>query len=132
MGMPGDVCPMPAAEAGVAIDEDMPIFGACAIQCNTTCDGSLMGNGIMARKYEEYGIPTFQIAAPLRHTEKGVTKYAAQEIRNAIAFIENTLVRNGIGIITLNVQKDSTKKQEIVLDGWKCQERCIHKSSVQI
>lgn len=88
MGMPGDVCPMPAAEAGVAIDEDMPIFGACAIQCNTTCDGSLMGNGIMARKYEEYGIPTFQIAAPLRHTEKGVQKYAAQEIRNAIAFIE--------------------------------------------
>mgnify|MGYP000790385109 FL=1 len=61
MGMPGDVCPMPAAEAGVAIDEDMPIFGACAIQCNTTCDGSLMGNGIMARKYEEYGLSLIHI-----------------------------------------------------------------------
>ncbi len=34
-GMPGDVCPMPAAEAGVCIDDDIPIFGACAVQCNT-------------------------------------------------------------------------------------------------
>lgn len=88
MGMPGDVCPMPAAEAGAVIDEDFPIYGACAIQCNTTCDGSLLGNGIMAKRYEELGIPCFQIAAPLRHTEQGVQEYAAQEIRNAIAFIE--------------------------------------------
>ncbi|HEY8349870.1 MAG TPA: 2-hydroxyacyl-CoA dehydratase family protein [Clostridia bacterium] len=88
MGMPGDVCPMPAAEAGVCIDDDIPIFGACAIQCNTTCDGSLLGNAILAKRYEEEGIPTFQIAAPLRHTEEGVQEYAAQEIRNAIKFIE--------------------------------------------
>ena len=40
--MPGDVCPMPAAESGVIIDDDMPVYGACAVQCNTTCDGSLM------------------------------------------------------------------------------------------
>ena len=88
MGMPGDVCPMPAAEAGVVIDDDIPVFGACAVQCNTTCDGSLMGNGIMARRYEKEGIPTFQIAAPLRHTEEGVQAYAAQEIRDCIKFIE--------------------------------------------
>ncbi len=87
-GLPGDVCPMPAAEAGVVIDDDMPIYGACAIQCNTTCDGSLMGGGIMTRAYERAGIPTFQIAAPLRHMEDGVQEYSAQEIRNAIKFIE--------------------------------------------
>lgn len=89
MGMPGDVCPMPAAEAGVCIDDDIPIFGACAVQCNTTCDGSLMGNAVLAKRYEEEGIPTFQIAAPLRHTEEGVQEYAVQEIRNAIKFIED-------------------------------------------
>lgn len=89
MGLPGDVCPMPAAEAGCVIDEDMPIYGACAIQCNTTCDGSLLSGGIMTRRYEENGIPCFQIAAPLRHTEEGVQEYAAQEIRNAIKFIED-------------------------------------------
>ena len=87
-GMPGDVCPMPAAEAGVCIDDDIPIFGACAVQCNTTCDGSLMGNRIISRRLESEGIPCFQLATPLRHTEEGVQEYAAQEIRNAIKFIE--------------------------------------------
>lgn len=87
--MPGDVCPMPAAESGVVIDDDMPVYGACAVQCNTTCDGSLMGNGIQARRFAENGMPVFQIAAPLRHTEDGVQEYAAQEIRNAIKFIED-------------------------------------------
>ncbi len=89
-GLSGDVCPMPEAEVGVSIDDDYPIFGACAIQCNTTCDGSLMGNGVVARRLEgEHGIPCFQLAAPIRHTEEGVQEYAAQEIRNAIKFIED-------------------------------------------
>ena len=88
-GLAGDVCPMPEAEVGVSIEDDYPVFGACAIQCNTTCDGSLMGNGVIARRLEdEHGIPCFQLAAPMRHTEDGVQEYAAQEIRNAIKFIE--------------------------------------------
>ncbi len=89
MGLPGDVCPMPAAEAGCVIEEDAPIYGCCAIQCNTTCDGSLLAGGIQTRFYERHGIPTFQIAAPLRHTEDGVQEYATQEIKNAIKFIED-------------------------------------------
>lgn len=88
-GLPGDVCPMPEAEAGVSIDDDFPILGACAVQCNTTCDGSLLGNGIISKRLElEEGVPCFQLAAPLRHREDDVQEYAAQEIRNCIAFIE--------------------------------------------
>lgn len=87
-GLPGDVCPMPAAEAGVSIEDDFPVLGACAVQCNTTCDGSLMGNGIISKRLDEYGIPSFQLAAPLRHREDDVQEYAAQEIRNCIKFIE--------------------------------------------
>ncbi|HEX3078419.1 MAG TPA: 2-hydroxyacyl-CoA dehydratase family protein [Lachnospiraceae bacterium] len=84
-GIPSDVCPMPAAELGVAIEEDYPLIGKCAIQCNTTCDGSLMGNGIEARSFK---IPTFQLAVPIRHTQEGVQEYGAKEILNAIHFIE--------------------------------------------
>jgi len=84
-GIPGDVCPMPAAELGVAIDDDYPIIGKCAVQCNTTCDGSLMGNAIEARRFK---IPTFQLAVPIRHTQESVQEYGADEIRNAIRFIE--------------------------------------------
>ena len=88
-GLPGDVCPMPEAESGVSIDDDYPVLGACAVQCNTTCDGSLLGNGVISKRLElEEGIPVFQLAAPLRHREDDVQEYAAQEIRNAIAFIE--------------------------------------------
>ena len=88
-GLSGDVCPMPEAEAGVSIDDDFPVLGACAIQCNTTCDGSLMGNGVISKRLElEDQIPCFQLAAPLRHREDDVQEYAAQEIRNAIKFIE--------------------------------------------
>ena len=88
-GIPGDVCPMPEAEAGISIEDDFPVLGKCAVQVNTTCDGSLMGNGIIAKRLErEYGIPTFQLAAPMRHKEADVQEYAAQDIKNAIAFIE--------------------------------------------
>lgn len=88
-GLAGDVCPMPEAELGVSIDDDAPVLGSCAVQCNTTCDGSLLSNGAIAKRLEgEDGIPIFQLAAPLRHREDDVQEYAAQEIRNCIAFIE--------------------------------------------
>ena len=41
-GVPADVCPLPSAEAGVAIEGDYPIFGKCFISCNMPCDGSVM------------------------------------------------------------------------------------------
>ena len=84
-GVPSDVCPMPAAELGVALADDFPLIGCCAVQCNTTCDGSLMGNGIEARSFK---IPTFQLAVPIRHRQESVQEYAAEEVLNAIHFIE--------------------------------------------
>ena len=76
-GIPGDVCPMPEAEAGASICDDFAVLGKCAVQVNTTCDGSLMGNGIIAKRLErEYGIPTFQLAAPMRHENPDVLDYA--------------------------------------------------------
>ena len=84
-GIPGDVCPMPAAELGLAIDDDFPLIGKCAVQCNTTCDGSAMGNGIEAMRFN---IPTFQLEVPIRHTQESVQDYAADEIKNCIRFIE--------------------------------------------
>ena len=88
-GIPGDVCPMPEAEAGCSIDDDFAVLGCCAVQVNTTCDGSLMGNGVIAKRLErQYGIPTFQLVAPMRHREEDVQKYAAEDIKKAIAFVE--------------------------------------------
>lgn len=81
---------MPEVEAGISIDDDFAVLGSCAVQVNTTCDGSLMGNGVIAHRLErEYGIPTFQLAAPIRHREDDVQKYAAEDIKAAIKFIED-------------------------------------------
>ena len=88
-GIPGDVCPMPETEAGVSIDDDFVVAGKCAVQVNTTCDGSMMGNGLIAKRLEkEYHIPTFQMAAPIRHRNEDVQAYAAAEVKSAISFIE--------------------------------------------
>lgn len=88
-GIPGDVCPMPEVEAGASIDDDLSVGGRCAVQVNTTCDGSMMGNGIIAKRLErEYKIPTFQLAVPIRHKEEDVQDYAAEDVKHAISFIE--------------------------------------------
>ncbi len=84
-GVPSDVCPMPLAELGVALEDDYPRIGACAVHCNTTCDGSLMGNSIEG---QYFGIPTYELAVPIRHTYESVQPYAVEEIKNCIAFIE--------------------------------------------
>ncbi len=43
-GVPADVCPLPSAEAGVAINDDYPLVGKCALTCNMPCDGSIMNS----------------------------------------------------------------------------------------
>ncbi len=90
-GLPGDVCPMPAVEAAISIAGEAPKLGSAAVQCNTTCDGSLLSNAVIAKRFEEDGVPSFAIAAPLRHQEDDVQEYAAQEIRNCIKFVEETM-----------------------------------------
>ena len=91
-GIPGDVCPMPEAEAGASISDDFVVMGKAAVQVNTTCDGSLMGNGLIAKRLErQYGIKTFQLAAPMRHTQEDVLEYAAEDMKQCVKFIEDTM-----------------------------------------
>lgn len=45
-GITGDVCAMPKSELGLCIEDDTLDIGKCMLHCNTTCDTSLMGNGI--------------------------------------------------------------------------------------
>mgnify|MGYP001167343360 CR=1 FL=1 len=113
-GVPGDVCPMPAAELGVALAGDFPLVGKCAVQCNTTCDGSLMGNGIEAKQFK---IPTFQLAVPIRHQQESVHEYAAEEVMNAIHFIEENTGEKFDWDYFFSCMKRFNKETEHVL-GW--------------
>lgn len=115
-GIPNDVCPMPAAELGVAIEDDYPLIGKCAVQCNTTCDGSLMGNGIAARRFK---IPTFQLAVPIRHNEESVQQYAAEEIKNAIHFIEEQTGEKFDWNAFFTTMKDFNEETEQLLEWYE-------------
>ncbi len=84
-GVPADVCPLPSAEAGVAIDDDYPKLGCCMINCNMPCDGSIMTTSFQDRRF---GLPSFCYNVPLRYTEEGVQEYAVEEVKGMIKFIE--------------------------------------------
>ncbi len=84
-GVPADVCPLPSAEAGVAVDDDYPKFGCCMITCNMPCDGSVMTGSFQERRFK---LPSHVYNVPLRYTEEEVQKYAVDELKEMIKFVE--------------------------------------------
>lgn len=84
-GVPADVCPLPSAEAGVAINDDYPLLGKCALTCNMPCDGSVINSSFIDRRFN---LPTQPVNVPLRYNGEDVQKYAVDEVKSAIKFIE--------------------------------------------
>ena len=84
-GITGDACTMPKAELGLCLEDETIAVGKCYIHCNTTCDTSLMGNGIEDRHYRK---PSFFLAAAEYLEDPLSRTYTADEIRAAIHFIE--------------------------------------------
>ena len=84
-GVPADVCPLPSAEAGVAVADDYPKMGVCMVNCNMPCDGSIMTTSFQDRRFK---LPSFTYSVPLRYNEEDVQEYAAEEIKQMIEFIE--------------------------------------------
>ncbi|MCQ2481645.1 MAG: 2-hydroxyacyl-CoA dehydratase family protein [Clostridia bacterium] len=87
-GVPADVCPLPSAEAGVAVNDDYPIVGKCSITCNMPCDGSVMNSAFLDRRFN---LPTFVLGVPLRYNEELPQEYAVQEVKEMIKFIEEQM-----------------------------------------
>ena len=75
---------MPAAGLGCAIDDDYPLVGVCAVNCNTTCDGSLME--MAWRREDRHSYFPVGSADPSHAAERAGIR--AEEIANCIRFIE--------------------------------------------
>ena len=84
-GVPADVCPLPSAEAGVAIDDDYPKMGCCMIATNMPCDGSVMNSTFLDRRLN---LPVHLFNIPLRYNDEDVQEYAVEEVKELIAFVE--------------------------------------------
>ena len=78
-GVPADVCPLPSAEAGVAICDDYPMFGKIFLSCNMPCDGSTMNSSFLERRFN---MPTHVVNVPLRYTEEATQEYAVDEVKS--------------------------------------------------
>lgn len=87
-GVPADVCPLPSAEAGVAINDDYPLVGKCSVTCNMPCDGSIMNSAYIDRRFK---LPTYVINVPLRYNEELAQEYAVEEVKECIKFIEKEM-----------------------------------------
>ena len=85
-GVPADVCPLPSAEAGVAVEDDYPKLGCCMITCNMPCDGSVMTGSFQERRFK---LPSHVYNVPLRYTEEEVQEYAVEELKEMIKFVED-------------------------------------------
>ena len=88
IGLPPDVCPLPAAEAGVAVNDDYPDMGPCILTSNCACDGSI-GTSIIQELY--FNKPYYAMPMPMRYDEPSVQEFAMEEVKGCIAFLEEQL-----------------------------------------
>jgi hypothetical protein len=84
-GLPADVCSRCAAETGVAMDDDFPIYGKAILITNMPCNASEATSMFQTRRI---GLPDFPFMLPMIHNAPEAHPYTEQMLRDAIAFIE--------------------------------------------
>ncbi len=84
-GVPADVCPLPSAEAGCAIEDDMIVKGVCGIETNMPCDGSIMASSIVGRRLN---MPLYPITSPMRYNNEDAMDYMVEDLKDCIKFLE--------------------------------------------
>ncbi len=114
-GVPADVCPLPSAEAGVAIEDDYPKMGCCMIGTNMPCDGSIMNSSFLDRRLQ---LPTHCFGVPLRYDGDDVQEYAVEEIRSLIKFVEEQTGEKFNWDAYFSRMKDYNKQLEYERQKW--------------
>lgn len=84
-GIPSDVCPLPQAEAGLAIEDDLIVKGICSVSTNMPCDGSIMATSIVERRLN---MPNYPLNTPLRYDEHGALEFMVADFKEMIKFVE--------------------------------------------
>lgn len=114
-GVPADVCPLPSAEAGVAIEDDYPKMGCCMISSNMPCDGSVMNSSFLDRRIN---LPTHCFNVPLRYNGEDVQEYAVDEVKELIAYIEKQTGEKFDWDAFFTAMKNFNKQTEYELQKW--------------
>ena len=114
-GVPADVCPLPSAEAGVAIDDDYPKMGSCMIATNMPCDGSVMNSTFLDRRLN---LPVHLFNIPLRYNDEDVQEYAVEEVKELIKFVEKQTGETFNWDVFKEALKNSNKQLDYEFEKW--------------
>lgn len=114
-GVPADVCPLPSAEAGVAIEDDYPKMGCCMIATNMPCDGSVMNSTFLDRRLK---LPVHLFNIPLRYNDEDVQEYAVEEVKELIRFVETQTGEKFDWDMFFKALKTSNEQLEYELEKW--------------
>lgn len=85
VGLPADSCRLSANAAGVAINDDYAVTGACLITNNMPCDSSTMNSQLIERRVT---VPSIVAGIPMRWEDEHTDKYALWQMKRVIRFIE--------------------------------------------
>ena len=114
-GVPADVCPLPSAEAGVAIEDDYPKMGCCMVSTYMPCDGSVMNSTFLDRRL---GLPVHLFNIPLRYNDEDVQEYAVEEVKELIKFIEEQTGEKFDWDVFFEALRNSNKQLDYELEKW--------------
>ncbi|MEJ8554218.1 2-hydroxyacyl-CoA dehydratase family protein [Tepidibacter sp. Z1-5] len=115
-GVPADVCPLPSGSAGVAIEDDYPKTGKCAVVSNMPCDGSAATTAIIDRRIN---LPTHILDVPLRYDEEGGKEIMVEELKEMIAFIEENTGKKMDWNRLREVCETYNKQSEYEIEKWE-------------
>ena len=115
-GLPSDVCPLPACEAGAGILDDYPQIGCCYVSSSMPCDGSVMASAFQSRYFD---LPTFPLTLPVRYLDMETEAYAVQNMKDCIAFIEKHTGETYDWDAYFTAMKQYNKETEFEMQKWE-------------
>ena len=114
-GLPADVCSRCAAETGVALNDDFPLFGKAMLSTNMPCNASEATSMFQRRRI---GLPDFQITMAMIHNEPAAHPYSAQVLRDCIEFVEKEYGVEYDWNALFKRAKHMNEQNEIELEKW--------------
>lgn len=115
-GIPADVCPLPQAEAGCAIEDDYIKKGVCLVSTNMPCDGSIMASSYTERRFN---LPTYPLTSPLRYNDLGAIDFMVEDFKNLIKFLEKYTGVNYDEKRLVKTMERMNKQNMILLQKWE-------------
>ncbi len=115
-GVPADVCPLPQAEAGAAIEDDLIVKGVCGVSSNMPCDGSIMASSFVDRRLN---MPIYPLTSPMRYNNDEAVNFMVDDYKECIKFIEKHTGAKFDWDSFKSALEDANEQNDLLLQKWE-------------